>query len=123
MHRGGGQVDAGDDAIDGAGNIWIASSNSISEFNSSGSPLSPASGFTAAGINNPSFVAIDPAGNVWIANGNSKHCGTYRSRRAGCDTAGCLPDAQSAGGGLRAIRQVHEQHSKLKPASRRLAAD
>ena len=62
-------------AIDVSGNIWTANVgyNSISELNSSGSPVSGSSGFPGGGINNPQSLAIDAAGNVWTANfsGNS----------------------------------------------------
>ena len=75
----GGYVNGGLDspsglAIDGLGNIWIAnffSSNpnfngSISEFNSSGMPISGANGYVGSGINQPYSLAVDPSGNVWV---------------------------------------------------------
>jgi hypothetical protein len=68
-------------AIDGLGDAWVtnqsynSSTNSttsaISEFSTSGSPLSSATGFTG-NTNLPSGIAIDSGGNIWIANqGNS----------------------------------------------------
>ncbi len=59
-------------AIDAAGNVWAAnlySGDSLSELNSSGSPLSPVTtGYTGGGLNYPCNVAIDGAGNVWATN-------------------------------------------------------
>jgi streptogramin lyase len=55
-------------AIDGDGQVWVPNSNgSLTELNSSGTALSPTTGF-AAGLNAPSGVAVDNAGTVWIAN-------------------------------------------------------
>src|SRR5271157_3776460 len=57
-------------AIDGSGNIWVANAGSIdvTELSSSGSPLSPFSGFTGGGLNTPFGIAADAHGNVWAAN-------------------------------------------------------
>ena len=65
-------------AIDGLGNAWAANlgGNSISEFDSSGNPLSPdpagyGSGSAAsggAGMNGPFGLTIDGSGNVWVTN-------------------------------------------------------
>jgi len=60
-------------AIDGSGNVWISNTNggvggSISEFNSSGSPISGSGGFTGGGLSVPEGLAIDGSGNVWVAN-------------------------------------------------------
>jgi hypothetical protein len=58
-------------AIDGSGNVWVANSdglsNSISEFNSDGTP-NAASPFTGGGLKVPSYLAIDGQGNVWALN-------------------------------------------------------
>lgn len=58
-------------AIDGLGNVWTANnggnSDSISEFNSSGAPISGPNGYVGTGLF-PYGVAIDPSGNVWVAN-------------------------------------------------------
>jgi streptogramin lyase len=67
-------------AIDGAGNVWVANRSStatappypdscISEFNSSGTALSPSTGFQA-GLNISLSLAIDGSGNVWTTNTN-----------------------------------------------------
>jgi sugar lactone lactonase YvrE len=68
-------------AVDGAGNIWFANSSgpSISEFNKSGTALSPAATSTTNGgyigsntsLNNPYGIAVDGAGNVWVADEGS----------------------------------------------------
>jgi sugar lactone lactonase YvrE len=55
-------------AIDGSNQIWIAnSSNSISVFNTTGSPVSSAA-YTGGSLSTPTGVAIDISGNLWIAN-------------------------------------------------------
>jgi len=72
-------------AIDGAGSVWVTNrvasitsgsvGGSVSEFNSAGTALSPAStntattnpGFVHAGLNLGTGIAVDLSGNVWIA--------------------------------------------------------
>ena len=57
--------------IDGSGNLWAANydGNGISEFNSSGTALSPAStGYEGGGLAGPGLLAIDGSGNVWVGN-------------------------------------------------------
>ncbi len=65
-------------AIDGAGNVWVVNrasnltsppypDSSISEFNSSGTAISPATGYTA-GLNLSIRIAVDGSGNVWVPN-------------------------------------------------------
>ena len=56
-------------AIDGSGNIWVSnkSTNSLSEFNSSGSPVS-GSPFSGGGLYQPGNIAIDQSGYLWVAN-------------------------------------------------------
>jgi streptogramin lyase len=66
-------------AIDGSGNVWAANFNatsghSVSELNSSGTPISPSTGYQAGGLAakagvNPQWLAIDGSGNVWVTNG------------------------------------------------------
>lgn len=57
-------------AIDASGNVWATNeaNNSLSEFSSSGSPISSSTGYTGGGLNEPGSLAIDGAGNVWVAN-------------------------------------------------------
>ncbi len=46
--------------------------NSVGEFDSDGTPISPApSAYTAGGIQNPRQLAVDASGIVWVANGGS----------------------------------------------------
>jgi hypothetical protein len=65
-------------AIDGAGNVWVVNrasnqisppypDSSISEFNSSGTAISPSTGYTA-GLNLAIRIAVDGSGNVWVTN-------------------------------------------------------
>lgn len=58
-------------AIDGAGNLWIGNlgNKSISEFNSSGTALSPSTGYQPGTWQEPQCVAVDGSGNVWVGNG------------------------------------------------------
>jgi streptogramin lyase len=61
-------------AIDGLGNVWAANrfgnGNSISEFNSSGTPISGANGYLSPGLVAPYGIAVDLSGNVWVASDN-----------------------------------------------------
>jgi hypothetical protein len=59
-------------AIDGLGDAWITNNPStVSEFSSTGTPISPSTGYTGGGtLNVVSGIAIDLAGNAWIANYN-----------------------------------------------------
>ncbi|WP_044177248.1 NHL repeat-containing protein [Granulicella mallensis] len=69
---GGGGLNGPDDvAIDGSGNVWAANrlGATLSEFNSTGTPISPPGGYTGGGLNEPTHVAIDGSGNVWTGNG------------------------------------------------------
>ncbi len=57
--------------IDGSGNLWAANydGNGISELNSTGTALSPAStGYEGGGLAGPGLLAIDGSGNVWVGN-------------------------------------------------------
>ena len=54
---------------DGAGNLWITNgtaSGSLAELNSSGTVLSPSTGFGS--LNTPVSIGVDASGNVWTAN-------------------------------------------------------
>jgi streptogramin lyase len=56
-------------AIDAEGDAWIANSTgSVVELASSGSPISPAGGFTGGGLANSFGIAFDASGNAWITN-------------------------------------------------------
>ncbi|MGD0909497.1 MAG: PKD domain-containing protein [Candidatus Acidiferrales bacterium] len=79
QYTGGGLNSPAAIALDGAGNVWIANGPdspiqgpaSISEFSSSGFPLTGSSGYTSGGlVAFPSAIAVDGSGNIWIANGN-----------------------------------------------------
>jgi hypothetical protein len=65
-------------AIDGAGNVWVVNrastqfeppypDSSISEFSSSGTAISPSTGYQA-GLNISLRIAVDGSGNVWVSN-------------------------------------------------------
>jgi hypothetical protein len=56
-------------AIDGTGNVWYSNGgNSLIEYSSIGVLLSPATGFTGGGLNNPGPIAFDPNGYLWVVN-------------------------------------------------------
>jgi len=68
-------------AIDPNHNVWVSNfgfsgkgcanpppGNSLSEFDATGSALSPSRGFTAGTFDAPQGIAIDPRGDVWVAN-------------------------------------------------------
>jgi hypothetical protein len=57
-------------AIDSVGNIWVPAyaSNTLIEFDPTGSLLSGANGFTGGGLNLPYSIAIDAQDNPWVIN-------------------------------------------------------
>lgn len=54
-------------AFDSSGNVWVASSNGVSEFSRQGI-AAISTPFTVGGINKPLAIAVDGAGKVWVAN-------------------------------------------------------
>ncbi len=56
-------------AFDSSGNLWIASSTGVSEFNRFGTAAS-GTPITTGGIATPLSLAVDGAGTIWIANAN-----------------------------------------------------
>ena len=62
-------------AVDGADNVWFASSkgNALGQHDGNGLAISPTGGYTGGGLNGPAGLAIDGANTVWVANrdGNS----------------------------------------------------
>jgi len=77
-YTGGGLGAPADVAIDGSGNVWATNDaggytgyGSISEFDSTGWPLSGSSGYSFSNgdtVNEPQGLAVDSSGNVWEAN-------------------------------------------------------
>ena len=58
-------------AIDASGNVWATNRGgpgSLSEFTSTGTPITGTGGYSGGGLDNPYGIAIDGAGNVWAAN-------------------------------------------------------
>lgn len=84
-YTGGGLVSPQGVAIDGSGNVWVANDGlygngySVSEFSSTGTPITGANGYTGGNISDPSAVAVDGSGNVWIADGNGNDAGGEES--------------------------------------------
>jgi sugar lactone lactonase YvrE len=62
--------DPEDLAIDRSGNIWVGSKADakLTEYNSSGTVLSPSGGFGGGGIDDPTVVAVDGANRIWTSN-------------------------------------------------------
>src|SRR6202044_1540482 len=70
-------------AIDAQDNVWITnegspstvngSLGSVSVFNSSGQPVSGATGYAAGGLNYPVAVAIDTNADAWIVDFGNSH--------------------------------------------------
>ena len=77
-YTGGGVGSAASVAIDGAGTVWTAvrASNRIAELNSTGTAISPSTGYQASTLNGPKSIAIDGSGNVWVANTSSVTTGS-----------------------------------------------
>ena len=69
-------------AIDGAGSAWVANTNSItsltpdvpttagsiSQFDTTGTAISPDTGYASNNLSTPQSIAIDGSGNVWVRN-------------------------------------------------------
>jgi streptogramin lyase len=98
---GGGLNIPGSIAIDVAGNVWAANDgyNSISELNSSGSPVSGSLGYAGGGIDQPQGIAVDAAGNVWAANINNSSVSEFIPAGSG---GTWNSDSPFTGGGLSA---------------------
>jgi hypothetical protein len=92
-------------ALDAAGDAWIANdetSGSVSEFDSSGNPVSPVTGYSVGGLVSPRDLAIDGAGDVWVINTPYTGSSANVSDLAELDDKGNLlsPSGGYAGGGL-----------------------
>ncbi|HEY4379641.1 MAG TPA: hypothetical protein VGN01_04805 [Acidobacteriaceae bacterium] len=69
----GGEVnEPGGIRVDGAGNVWVSSSNNntVEKLSNAGVFLSGASGISGGGLAFPGGLAIDQAGKVWVSNEN-----------------------------------------------------
>ena len=53
--------------IDGAGNLWCASDDSIAEISSTGAAISPSAGYIVQNALGAQGIAIDSSGNVWTS--------------------------------------------------------
>jgi hypothetical protein len=75
-YSGGGLTGAEAAAVDGADNVWVMGANQkyVSEFSNSGTPLTPAGGYSGGfGSSGGGRLAIDGSGDIWmpISGGNS----------------------------------------------------
>jgi sugar lactone lactonase YvrE len=86
-YTGGGLLNPFALAIDPQGNIWTTDTNgdinksygALSEFTSSGVPISGSSPYSGGGLNGIAGIAIDSAGNVWAANSNGNSISEFNS--------------------------------------------
>jgi hypothetical protein len=69
-------------AIDGAGNVWVAS-GSLSEYSNAGVALSPSTGFRGGGTGDTGQIAVDGSGNVWVTIPGSETYGVIEYIGAG----------------------------------------
>jgi streptogramin lyase len=94
---GGGIVDPYSIAIDKSGNVWTANitPDSLSELNSTGTPVSTSAGYTGGGLNAPYAIAFDPLGHAWVVN----NVGTSLSEFSSTGTA-ITSSSGDTGGGL-----------------------
>jgi ligand-binding sensor domain-containing protein len=54
-------------AFDASGDVWVASTNGVSEFTWQGAAVT-GTALTGGGISKPLAIAVDGAGQVWVAN-------------------------------------------------------
>jgi hypothetical protein len=75
-------------AVDGAGNVWAANRGTaaVSELSSTGTVLSPGTGFAHSGLASGNGVTLDPSGNVWIANNSTSADSIFEIVGAGAPT-------------------------------------
>ncbi len=86
-YTGGGLLNPFVVAIDPQGNIWATDTNgdinktygALSEFTSSGVPISGSSPYSGGGLNGIAGIAIDSAGNVLAANNNGNSISEFNS--------------------------------------------
>jgi hypothetical protein len=71
-------------ALDASSNIWFVSSknNAVGKSDPTGKPLSPARGYTGAGLNALGGIAIDGANTVWITNRNTNTISAFTNTGA-----------------------------------------
>lgn len=90
-------------AIDSGDNIWFVSNknNAIGKSDKTGTPISPAGGYTGGGLNGPAGIAIDGSNRVWIANRNGNSISVFtNSGTAISPTTGYRADGISGPRGL-----------------------
>ena len=81
---GGGMNGPLDIAFDSAGYAWVGNiaGSSVSKFSSTGTAVSPVTGYTGGGLNSPWGLAIDGAGNVWASNYNGNSISEFANNGA-----------------------------------------
>lgn len=80
-------------AFDSAGDLWIASSSGVSEFDHTGKALT-STALTTGGVSNPAGIAVDGTGNVWVANSTGT-VSEFSNGRTPLSPSGGLPAAGS----------------------------
>jgi hypothetical protein len=87
-------------AFDSSGDLWVASSTGVSEFNRFGTPSS-ATPLISGGVSNPFSLAVDGLGTVWIANANGTVSAISNTGAALSSSAGYSASAAaSTSGGI-----------------------
>jgi streptogramin lyase len=74
-------------AIDGSGNVWVSANTfsgggSLSEFSSLGAAISPSTGYTGGGLDDPVLLAIDNSGEIWATNGDGSSLSKFSASGA-----------------------------------------
>lgn len=84
-------------AFDSSGNIWVASSNGVSELSRQGVAIT-STAYTVGGISKPLAVAVDGLGQVWVANTNGTVSALSNTGAAVSPSTGYLgPGSKPAG--------------------------
>ena len=90
-------------AIDGDGDVWVSQGNPVTvsdpdspgtgavKFNSNGTLISPAGGYTGGNQSFPAALAIDGSGDVWLANTGDHTAGTTVTELIGAATPVVTP--------------------------------
>jgi secreted PhoX family phosphatase len=92
-------------ALDHSGNAWVASygslnTSNVTEFSSSGTALSPGTGYTATAIDSPDAIAVDGAGQIWVANTGVKNNVNANVMELSSSGSAISPDAGYQGGNI-----------------------
>jgi len=92
LYTGGGLNSPYGVAIDASGNVWATNRGgavgSLSEFTSTGTPITGSKGYSGGGLSNPYGIAIDGLGNVWAVNNGGNFDSVSEFSSAGTPISG-----------------------------------